>query len=353
MASEITMPQLSDTMTEGTVVKWNKKEGDAIKAGEEIADVETDKATMPMEAFESGTLAYIAAPAGQKVKVGSLLAVIATAGENAAAIKKEYAANAGATKPAAPAPAAPATAVAPAPKAAATAPKSAAPARVGPAPVAPAAQPGVRYDYDVIVIGGGPAGYAAAIRAGQLRKRVLCVEKENLGGTCLNWGCIPTKSLLEDGQFVRRLRTEANEHGVTVDGVKVDFTKMIGRSRQIATKLKNGIGHLFRKYDVKHEMGTGQLLAAHKVKVTTQQGSKQFTAEHIVLAPGARATPLPGVEFDGRRVISSREAMTLPTQPKRLAIVGAGAIGCAVADFLHSGGSPGTHIEKLPHRLAY
>src|SRR5213075_1224605 len=112
------------------------------------------------------------------------------------------------------------------------------------------------YNFDIIVIGGGPAGYAAAIRAGQLKKRVLCIEKENLGGTCLNWGCIPTKCLLEDGSFVRRLRTEAADHGIVISGdVKVDFAKIIARSRTIADKLQKGIGHLFKKYEVRSEIG--------------------------------------------------------------------------------------------------
>src|SRR6476660_7308846 len=114
------------------------------------------------------------------------------------------------------------------------------------------------YNYDLVVIGGGPGVYAAAIRAGQLKKRVLCIEKENLGGTCLNWGCIPTKALLEDGNFVRKIRTEAAERGVGIGGdVTVDFRKMVGRSRAIAEKLSKGIAHLFRKYEVKHEVGTG------------------------------------------------------------------------------------------------
>src|SRR6476660_6282240 len=113
------------------------------------------------------------------------------------------------------------------------------------------------YNYDLVVIGGGPGVYAAAIRAGQLKKRVLCVEKENLGGTCLNWGCIPTKALLEDGNFVRRIRTEAAERGVTIAGESsVDFRKVVGRSRTIADKRQKGIAHLFRKYEVKHEIGT-------------------------------------------------------------------------------------------------
>src|SRR2546430_12396428 len=105
--------------------------------------------------------------------------------------------------------------------------------------------PMAAYNFDIVVIGGGPAGYAAAIRAGQLKKRVLCIEKENLGGTCLNWGCIPTKALLEDGNFVRKIRTESAERGVSVGEVKIDFARMVGRSRAIADKLQKGIGHLF------------------------------------------------------------------------------------------------------------
>src|SRR5580765_7304612 len=121
------------------------------------------------------------------------------------------------------------------------------------------------YNFDIIVIGGGPGGYAAAIRAGQLKKRVLCIEKENLGGTCLNWGCIPTKALLEDGAFINRLRNHAAEHGVSFSNLAIDFPKVIGRSRSIAGKLSKGIASLFSKHGVKHEMGTGQVVAAHKV----------------------------------------------------------------------------------------
>ncbi len=350
MSAEITMPQLSDTMSEGTLVKWNKKEGDKVKAGEEIADIETDKATMPMEAFESGVVALLRVKPGQKVKVGELLAVLATGSEKVEDVKAKYAsgeATAAATAPSKPAPAAPKPA---ATTAAATpaSPRPAAPA-VSKAP-APAAKAG-RYDYDIVVIGGGPAGYAAAIRAAQLKRRVLCIEKENLGGTCLNWGCIPTKALLEDGAFVRRLRTEAAAHGITFDNLKVDFSKVIGRSRSVADRLKNGVAHLFKKYEVKHEIATGQILAPHRVRFTNKEGSKEVTAEHVILAPGARATALPGVAFDGTRVITSREAMSLPKQPGRLAIIGAGAIGCEFADFYHAMGTEVTVVEMLPTLL--
>lgn len=339
MPSEITMPQLSDTMTEGTIVKWHRKEGDKVKVGEELADIETDKATMPMEAFESGVLAYIAAQEGQKVKVGGLLAVIAATGENPADVKSKYASGTATLKKSETPPPAP-----PPPPGLPPIPSKVS------FPKAPPARTG-SYNFDIIVIGGGPAGYAAAIRAGQLKKRTLCIEKENLGGTCLNWGCIPSKALLEDSDFVRKLRTEAAERGVTIADIKVDFPAIIGRSRAIAGKLSKGIAHLFRKYEVKHEMATGQLLGPHRVRVISAAGTREVTAEHIILAPGAKPTPLPGVPFDGRRVITSREAMTLPKQPKKMAIIGAGAIGCEFADIYNSLGTEVTLIEMLPRIL--
>lgn len=207
------------------------------------------------------------------------------------------------------------------------------------------------YQYDLIVIGGGPAGYAAAIRAAQLKKRVLCVEKENLGGTCLNWGCIPTKALLDSGKFVRKLRDDAEHFGVTVKDFSVDFPKIIRRSRDIASRLNKGIAHLFSKYQVKSEIGTGQVLAPHKVKVSSTGGSKEYTAQYIIIATGARQKSLPGMEFDGKRIIGSREAMTLPSLPKRLAVIGAGAIGCEFADFYNSMGSEVTIVEFMDHIL--
>ena len=207
------------------------------------------------------------------------------------------------------------------------------------------------YNYDIIVIGGGPAGYAAAIRAGQLKKRVLCIEKENLGGTCLNWGCIPTKALLDAGAFVRKMRDHSAEWGISFDNMKVDFNKIVSRSRALADKLSKGIAFLFKKYGVQHEMGVGQLLGPHKVKYTGKDGSKEYTAENIVIATGARARSLPGADFDGKQIISSREAMILQQLPKRLAVIGAGAIGCEFADFYRALGTEVTIIEMLDHLL--
>ena len=332
MPVEVTMPQLSDTMTEGTVVKWNKREGDKVRAGEELAEVETDKATMPMEAFDDGTLAVIKVRAGEKIAVGGVLAVLAGAGESVEQVRAQHAGESAGATPAVPTglPPAPAEMAAPSPS------------------VAPAvtSSPG-KFDYDLLVIGGGPAGYAAAIRAGQLKKKVLCVERENLGGTCLNWGCIPTKALLEDGTFIRKMRTDAAAHGVSFDNFKLDFPTVIARSRGIADKLSKGIGSLFNKQNVKSEVGTAILLGPHRVLVN----GKEVTADHVVIAVGAKSTPMPGVAFDGQRVITSREAMVLPAQPKKLAIIGAGAIGCEFADFYNAIGTGVTIVEMLDHLL--
>ena len=348
MPAEITMPQLSDTMTEGTIVKWVKKKGDALKAGDIVAEVETDKATMEMETFEAGTLAAILVKDGEKAPVGAAIALIAKAGEKIEDVRK--------SKPAVGVAASAATSAASKTAATSTSqsdkltptetPQKAAPFGEKPKPQ-PTAKPAGSYNYDLIVIGGGPAGYAAAIRAGQLKKRVLCVEKENLGGTCLNWGCIPTKALLESGSLVRKLRDEKDKWGISFDNFKVDFPKTIGRSRDIAGKLSKGIAHLFNKYTVKHEMATAQVVAPHKVKF----GDKEATAANILVCTGARARELPNIKFDGKKIISSREAMTLPTQPKKLAIIGAGAIGCEFADFYSSMGTEVTIIEMLDHLL--
>ena len=383
MPAQIKMPQQSDTMTEGTVVKWMKKEGDKIKSGETVAEIETDKAVMEMESFDAGTLAAILVQEGQKVPVGTVLALIATGSEKLEDVKKQAGSGAGAgsssagpkgTAPLAASQASPpSNAGVPSTGVAGSAKPQAAPAGAGsipgtgagsgaPAGAKPATQPSavptpspaakpVRYDYDLVVIGGGPAGYAAAIRAGQLKKRVLCVEKESLGGTCLNWGCIPTKALLDDGAFIRKLRTEADKHGVSYDNLKIDFNKLVARSRGIASDLSKGIGFLFSKANVKSEAGTATLVGPHKVKIKTKDGEKEVSADHVILATGARSTPLPFAPFDGKRVISAREAMNLPSQPKKIAIIGAGAIGCEFADFYNAVGTEVVIVEMLDHLL--
>ena len=168
--------------------------------------------------------------------------------------------------------------------------------------------------YDLIVIGGGPAGYVAAIRAAQLGKKVACVEAERAGGTCLNWGCIPTKALLKNAELFHTLSHRAAEFGFSFDNLQYDWSAVIGRSRKVADRLAGGIEFLFKKNKVDYVRGHGAIVAPGKVEVTAADGSKQTAeAKHIIIATGAKSRPLPPLPFNGTTVISSREAMILPT----------------------------------------
>ncbi len=202
------------------------------------------------------------------------------------------------------------------------------------------------YDYDIVVIGGGPAGYAGAIRAAQLKKRVLCVERDKLGGICLNWGCIPTKALLTNAHLAELIQNHGKQFGFTGQA-GWDFAQMIKRSRGVASQLNKGIEGLFRKYKVNHKLGTAKVIAPHKVQI----GDETVTAESIVIATGVRARPLPGAEFDGKTIISYREAMSLPEQPKSMVIIGAGPIGLEFGYFYNAIGTRVTVIELLDRIL--
>jgi dihydrolipoamide dehydrogenase len=186
--------------------------------------------------------------------------------------------------------------------------------------------------YDVLVIGSGPGGYVAAIRAAQLGLRVGCIERAELGGICLNWGCIPTKALLKSAEVLEYAH-RAREFGVVVEGVHADFAAIIKRSRDIADKISKGVGFLFRKNKIDHIAGTAKLLPRdgawrpHRVEV----GDRVIEGKHVILATGARAKSLPGIELDGERIVEYRRAMTLPAQPKSMIVLGAGAIGVEFA----------------------
>jgi len=198
------------------------------------------------------------------------------------------------------------------------------------------------YDYDILVIGGGPAGYAGAIRAAQLKKRVLCVERDKLGGICLNWGCIPTKALLSNAHLVELIKTHGKRFGYNGQG-DWDFGQMIGRSRNIAGQLNKGIEGLFRKYKVASKFGVAKVMAPHEVQV----GDEKVTAESIVVATGVRPRPLPGADFDGKVIISYKEAMSLAKQPKSMLIIGAGPIGMEFGYFYNAIGTKVTVVEML------
>ncbi|GIW88955.1 MAG: dihydrolipoyl dehydrogenase [Isosphaeraceae bacterium] len=202
------------------------------------------------------------------------------------------------------------------------------------------------HDYDLIVIGGGPAGYAAAIRGAQLGKKTLCIEKDRLGGICLNWGCIPTKALLTNAHLVELVEDHGAAFGYS-GTPKWDFGKMIERSREVAGKLNKGIEGLFRKYKVAHRAGQARVVAPGTVEV----GSERLTAPAIIVATGARPRSLPGAEFDGEKIISYKEAMVLKRQPRSMIIVGAGPIGLEFGYFYGSIGTKVTVIEMLERVL--
>ncbi|MGB4292795.1 MAG: dihydrolipoyl dehydrogenase [Bacteroidales bacterium] len=205
-------------------------------------------------------------------------------------------------------------------------------------------------DYDLLIIGSGPGGYVAAIRASQLKMKVAVVERAELGGVCLNWGCIPTKALLKSAQ-VYQYFMHASQYGISVQGeVRPDFKAIIARSRAVAEGMSKGIQFLFKKNNIVHIKGTGRLKGAGEVEITDDTGNKKvYTAANIILATGARPKALPGMEIDGKKIIGYREAMTLPEQPASMVIVGSGAIGCEFASFYQSLGTEVTLVEIMSH----
>lgn len=201
--------------------------------------------------------------------------------------------------------------------------------------------------YDLIVMGTGPGGYVAAIRASQLGLKTAVIEKESLGGICLNWGCIPTKALLKSAQVFEYLK-HAGDYGITVNEYSADFNKMIGRSRDVADGMSKGIQFLLKKNKIDVINGYGKIKQGKKVEVTAADGTATtYEAQHIILATGARSRVLPGLEQDGKKVIGYREAMTLPTLPTSMVIVGSGAIGCEFAYFYNSLGTKVTLVEFM------
>jgi dihydrolipoamide dehydrogenase len=205
--------------------------------------------------------------------------------------------------------------------------------------------------FDLVVVGGGPGGYVAAIRASQLKMKVALVERENLGGICLNWGCIPTKALLRASE-INHLLHSLDAYGFAADNIRFDFAKVVKRSRGVAGQLSGGVKHLLRKNKVTVFDGHGKLAGGGKLAVTKDGKSvAELVAKHIILATGARARVLPVIEPDGKLIWSYREAMTAPALPKRLIVIGSGAIGSEFASFYRNMGSEVTLIEAMDRIL--
>ncbi len=203
--------------------------------------------------------------------------------------------------------------------------------------------------YDLIVIGSGPGGYVAAIRASQLGMKVAVVEKAELGGVCLNWGCIPTKALLKSAQVFEYI-THAKDYGINVTSAEADFTAVVKRSRDVAGGMSKGIQFLFKKNKIDIIAGFGKLIGNKKIEVTDAAGKKETVeANSIILATGGRSRELPNVKIDGKKIIGYREAMVLPTQPKNMVIMGSGAIGVEFAYFYATMGTKVTIVEFMPN----
>ncbi len=325
MAFEVKMPQLGLTMEEGTVSKWIKHEGDAVKVGDVILEITTDKLTNEVASEAEGTLLKIVAQEGEDVPVKGTLAWIGQPGEAIGG---------------APAPAAPAVPFAPAPAAAAA---TAAPA----APAKPAG------DTSVIVIGGGPGGYVAAIRAAQLGAKVTVVEKQYLGGTCLNVGCIPTKCLLHSAELVEDIKNQGKEIGVEVEGVKVNFPQVIAHKNDISKKLTSGVAGLLKMNKVKKIDGEASFVGEKKISVKKPDGSaEEMTADAIIVATGSvnSVPPIPGIK-ENPNCIDSTGALSLEALPKSMVVIGGGVIGLELACAYAAFGTKITVVEAMDHML--
>jgi dihydrolipoamide dehydrogenase len=206
--------------------------------------------------------------------------------------------------------------------------------------------------YDIVILGAGPGGYVAAIRAAQLGQKVAIIEKEYMGGVCLNIGCIPTKALLKNAELAHTLQHRAREFGFSFDNLQLDYGRAFKRSRQVSNRLVKGVGFLMRKNNIDVFEGIGQLTGTNSLSVTLNDGGeKTINAHNIIIATGARPRTLPGVDFDGERIVSYIESITSDTLPEKVIIIGGGAIGVEFAYIWANYGVEVTILEMLPHLL--
>jgi len=344
MPIDVFMTQLSPTMTEGKIARWLKKEGDTLESGEVMLEVETDKATMEVEVIDEGIMYKIIAKEGDLVPVGTAIAVIAEDDEEVPAdYEPENLAGETPTVEAAPV-ATPQEVV----DTLAAAPSSDEEHELN---LKPAGVYNPDGEYDVVVIGSGPGGYVAAIRAAQLGLNVACIESTHLGGICLNWGCIPTKALLRTAEIINVIQHSGDELGLGITEAKPDLVKAVARSRKISAKLNGGIGFLFKKNKVTHIEGYATFEADNKLMVEKDGKKTQVTAKHVIVATGARARAFPGMDVDNDVIITYKQALAPTKLPKHLVVIGSGAIGMEFAYFYKAMGSEVTVIEAAPQIL--
>lgn len=336
MAEVIIMPKLGFNMSEGKLVKWYKKEGDDVKKGEALFAIETDKTSIDIEATGDGMVRKLLIEEGEAVPVTYPIAVIGGAGENIDAELAEALAKLGKKSSVDMSPAV-------LPKTAPTPPDLSAPA--GSAPTFADS----RKDFDIIVVGGGPGGYVAAIKAAQMGKRTAIVEKDKFGGVCMNRGCIPTKTLLRSVESLNEIR-ESEKYGIvgldTTD-VKLDMIKVQKRKESIIKQLVGGVNGLLKKNGVTVMEGEGSILDSNTVSI----GGKNYSTEYIVIATGSNIKSLPIPIDSGMEVLTSDDVLDLAEIPKDITIIGGGVIGVEFAYFFANIGTRVTVIEFLDRIL--
>ena len=323
MATEVLMPKLGLTMTEGTIEEWKIKEGQPVKKGDVLFTVATDKLTNDVEADADGVLLKVLLPEGETGACKSVIAYIGAEGETVPDIASAVE---------------PASTVAIAPVAAAV-PAAAPPAVAGPK--------------TVLVVGGGPGGYVAAIRAAQLGAKVTLIEKQYLGGTCLNVGCIPTKCLLHSAELVEDIKNQGKDIGVEVDGVKVNFQQVIAHKNDISKKLTSGVAGLLKMNKVKKIDGEATFVGEKKLSVKKADGTiEEMTADAIIVATGSvnSQPPIPGLK-ENPNCIDSTGALSLEALPKSMVVIGGGVIGLELACAYASFGTKITVVEAMDHML--
>ncbi len=323
MATEVLMPKLGLTMTEGTIEEWKIKEGQPVKKGDVLFTVATDKLTNDVEADADGVLLKVLLPEGETGACKSVIAYIGAEGETVPDIASAVE---------------PASTVATAPVAAAV-PAAAPPAVAGPK--------------TVLVVGGGPGGYVAAIRAVQLGAKVTLIEKQYLGGTCLNVGCIPTKCLLHSAELVEDIKNQGKDIGVEVDGVKVNFQQVIAHKNDISKKLTSGVAGLLKMNKVKKIDGEATFVGEKKLSVKKADGTiEEMTADAIIVATGSvnSQPPIPGLK-ENSNCIDSTGALSLEALPKSMVVIGGGVIGLELACAYASFGTKITVVEAMDHML--
>ncbi len=328
MATEVLMPRQGQSVESCIIIEWKVAEGDVVTAGQALCEVETDKATFEVEATADGTVLGIFYPAEADVEVLKVIAAIGAPGEDISALRPADAVEA---------------APAPAPKAEEPA-KAAAPA---PAP-APVAKVSTGAAYDIIIIGAGPGGYEMAERAAHKGQKVLLIEKKYLGGVCLNWGCIPTKTLLNSAKHYVHAK-EAPEFGVTTGEVKFDLAKTMAWKEDVIQTLRGGIAAMMKKGKVEVLFGAARLIGSRKVEVD----GTVYEGDNVVIATGGSpfVPPIPGA--DQPHVMTSKEILSIETMPKSLAVIGGGVIGVEFASFFSSLGVKVDIIEMLDEIIPF